>query len=78
MPSKAATWFVSNRFDQNGQIVSKGISTTVPVHVYGNLKFCVTSVAKDYMGHTAESLPICMNRWVLPLGIGQGNPAGAN
>ncbi len=61
--------FVGNVKDEKGHIVSKRIRTTVSVHEYGKVPFCVASVAKDPKGRTIESLPICSTQFVLPFGI---------
>lgn len=62
--------FVPNRFDQNGHIINKAISVTMPVHHYGNIQFCVVSVARGQKGQTVESLTRCSTHLVLPFGIG--------
>jgi len=61
--------FVPNRFDQNGHIIDKKISVTIPLHHYGNTQICVASVARDLRGHTVESLPLCSTQFVLPFRI---------
>ena len=59
--------FFPNRQDPSGKTVNKTIRATIPVHRYGRLEFCVSSIGKDVDGHSSESEPACMRRWVLPL-----------
>jgi hypothetical protein len=59
--------FIPNRLGPGGQIANKAIRATIPVHRYGHLEFCVSSVGKEVDGRTSESEPVCMKRWVLPL-----------
>jgi len=69
--SRSQQQFVPNRFDQNGRIISKGITWTMPVRALGNIQFCVVSVVTDGSPQTMESLPICTTRRVLPFGLGR-------
>jgi hypothetical protein len=69
--SRSGQQFVLNRFDQSGQIISKGITWTMPVRPFGNTQFCVVSVATDGSPQTVESAPICTTRRVLPFGLGR-------
>jgi len=61
--------FVPNRFDPHGQITSKRITWTMPVRPYGNIQFCVVSVATAENGQTVESLPLCTTKRALPFGL---------
>jgi hypothetical protein len=60
--------FLANEFDPSGKLVTKSIKATLPVHRYGHLEFCVTSVGKDQNGRLIESNLTCSKRWVFPLG----------
>lgn len=59
--------FRPNHFDSSGKVVSKAITLQLPVHQYGRLEFCVTSVGKDENGRPLESYLTCTKRWVVPL-----------
>jgi hypothetical protein len=63
--------FIPNRFDQDGKIIGKGITWTMPVRPLGNTQFCVVSVVTDGSPQTMESAPICTTRRVLPFGLGR-------
>lgn len=60
--------FVANRFD-SGRVLGRDLQVTLPVHSYGQVEFCVVSVAKDEKGSSIESLPTCGTRLLLPFGI---------
>ena len=69
--SRSDQQFVPNRFDQNGEIISKRITWTIPARPYGNIQLCVVAVAPAENGRTAESVPLCVTQRVLPFGIGR-------
>jgi hypothetical protein len=59
--------FVDNRFDKEHRVVGQGLEATFPVRQFGYLQFCVVAVKQGAMATTAESVPLCSRRVVLPV-----------
>ena len=64
--ARAGERFLPNRLKPDGTLASRAISAELPVHRYGYMEFCVTSVGKDENGRPVESYLVCKKRWVLP------------